>query len=265
MQFVSNIFSKVAWFIFIALCLGGASVFALRYLSPPPVATLPNKSSNSQPTNKPQPQATITPPLLQTPPADDSPDPAASPPFLVPSSPSASQTPSPSDTPASDFNANPSALPALALPNQVVLNTPKKLERGAVLSIFDNVDNNSNPDPINYSPTSKKKVSGLSLIFLEEGFQEVSGYFLVEKTATYAFVLSFPDKNYPLRLNNLRLRIDGQPLSNVKGDSLTLEKGWHRVDLFLYEPNNSTASHIQVKWGLEGSNLKPLQVWREVS
>lgn len=269
MKAINSFFSNIIWFILIALSVAGASVLALRYLSPPPVTTLP--SSGSVPTPTPKPQATEATPSTPASTLDPSnPNRAASPtdpptPAQVPLTPTTSSaTPTPTNTSETATSPNPAAMPALALPTQVVLNAPKKLEKGAILSIYDNVDNNSSPDPINYSPTSRKKTAGLSLIYVENGFQEVSGYFLAEKTGTYAFVLSFPH-NYSLDTNNLRLRIDGQPLSNVKGGNLILEKGWHQVDLFLYAPNNALVpGQIQVKWGLEGSNLKPLQVWREV-
>jgi hypothetical protein len=127
------------------------------------------------------------------------------------------------------------------------------------------MDNNTHPDTINYSPSSKKEVDGLTLTNLKSGeFQEVSGYFLAEKTGSYTFVISFPD-DLRLDSSNLRLRIDGQPLGNVKGGSVNLEQGWHKVDLFYFDDyNNGANQQIQVKWGLEGSDLKRMQVWREV-
>lgn len=128
------------------------------------------------------------------------------------------------------------------------------------------MDNNERPDPIRYSPSFKKEVPGLSLINTSRTeFEEVSGYFLVNQTGNYSFVIPVPD-NYYLTLVNLRLRIDGQPLPNVKGGTVTLASGWHKVDLFFFAYNsNMGASQIQVKWGLEGNDLRLLQTWKEAA
>lgn len=263
MQVLSNIFSKLVWLVVGLFLFAAGGVVALRFLSPPPVATVPNSQQLPQPIPTTSPNQTE----ISSPTPSPSDTPVATP--LQPTtsaSPAATATPdgTASTTQTTPTSTNPSSLPAIALPDQVALVAPKNLRPGAILSIYENVDNNSNPDSINYSPTSRKKVDGLSLTNLKRGeFQQVSGYFLAERNGNFSFVISFPDD---LRLDstNLRLRIDGQPLSNVKGGSVTLDKGWHKVDLFYFDDyNNNAASQIQVKWGLEGSDLKRLQVWRE--
>jgi hypothetical protein len=260
-QVLSNIFSKLVWLVIGLFLFAAGGVVALRFLSPPPVASVPSSQQLPQPTPTTTPAQTE---ISSPSPSDTS---IAAP--LQPTtsaSPAATATPdgTASTTQTSTTSTNPSSLPAIALPDQVALVAPKKLKPGAILSIYENMDNNSNPDSINYSPTSRKEVDGLTLTNLKRGeFQQVSGYFLAEKNGSYSFVISFPDD---LRLDstNLRLRIDGQPLSNVKGGSVNLERGWHKVDLFYFDDyNNNAASQIQVKWGLEGSDLKRLQVWRE--
>lgn len=143
---------------------------------------------------------------------------------------------------------------------------PKKLKPGAVLSIYEDVDNSDHPDPIRYSPSFKKEVTGLSLINTSRTeFEEVSGYFLANQTGNYNFVISVPE-NYYLNLANLRLRIDGQPLPNVKGGTVNLGTGLHKIDLFFFGyGTNIPASQIQVKWGLEGSDLRLMQTWKEAA
>ncbi|NMG11116.1 hypothetical protein [Brasilonema sp. UFV-L1] len=266
MKILGDILNKAIWLIILLLAFGAGYVFILRnFLSPPPVpTTLPGATNN----NTPLPQEQATNPN-QTEIPTPNPSSSASPSPLKTESPTP-LTPSPQPTPKQDSTSStPSStsytLPALALPNQVALSVPKKLTPGAILSIYENLDNNSRPDPINYSPTTTKEVAGLSLTSVRQSeFQEVSGYFLAQKSGNYAFVISFPDNLY-IDSNNLRLRIDGQPLGNVKGGSVNLEKGWHKVDLFYYEQSGNGANQIQVKWGLEGSSLVRLQTWRPAS
>jgi hypothetical protein len=293
-QVFNNLFAKIIWFIIFLLLFGAGCVFALKtFLNPPPVTTLPtsNIAPQAQPTatatNNPTEAESPSPTPSDTPTSSDASTPTPQPtasdvptptPAPITSTPATTTPPPVTPTPATTSNkylptaepnnSNSSALPALALPNQVVLSVPKKLKPGATLSIFENVDNNNRPDPINYSPTTTKEVAGLSLISVKQSeFQEVSGYFLAERSGNFAFVVTIPE-NSSLDSTNLRLRIDGQPLSNVKGGSVNLDKGWHKVDLFYFENssyNSSTVNQIQVKWGLEGSNLKRMQTWREVS
>jgi hypothetical protein len=298
MKVFSTIFEKIIWFVIFLFLFIGGGIFVLRvFLAPPPVQTpsSPNQSrpqvtpttaanptaTSNTPTpttntsssqidstpapspTAPTPTPTVTPSIEArvsiTPTADSSPAPNSS---LSNEPNSNSETSSTSSDDESTENANPQIQPALALPNQVAMNVPRRLRRGAVLSIYENVDNNIQPDPINYSPSVRKNVAGLTLINLNQSqFQEVSGYFLVEKTGDYSFVISFPDTY--VSLNSLRLRIDGQPLDNLKGGNISLERGWHKIDLFYMEGYNSVANQIQVKWGRVGSNLKRLQTWRE--
>jgi len=256
--------------------------------SPPPStseaptpATTTTPPSSAPTTSAPSPTTNSSPISTATAPTSTAPLPATTPTNNSPLSPETSPTSAsgsnPNTTPASGSAPNSSststspsassALPALALPNQVILSVPKKLKPGATLAVYENLDNSSRPDPVNYSPSTTKEVAGLTLVSVKQSeFQEVSGYFLASNSGNHAFVISFPD-NVSLDATNLRLKIDGQPLSNVKGGSVNLEKGWHKVDLFYFESNNysNAANQIQVKWGLEGSNLKRLQTWREIS
>jgi hypothetical protein len=258
-------FTKFIWFILIFLAAVGVSVAVAQLFAPQPIANVPSivRPAPLQPiANSPTPTET---PALNTSEAATSQTPQPQP-TADNSTTNTPTTATPESTPTPATNSNTSALPALEQPDKVTLVAPRKLTKGAVLRIFENVDNSNRPDPINYSPTSTKNVAGLSLVSVNQSqFQEVSGYLLAERTANYAFVITFPD-NANLDANYLRLRIDGQPLANVKGGTVNLEKGWHQVSLFYFEPyNNNVANQIQVKWGLEGTDLKRLQVWREAA
>ena len=218
MQVFKNLFAKIVWGIIFLLLFGAGCVFVLKnFLNPPPVPTLPASNTAPQaqptPTNPTQaetPLPTPSDPPTPQPSASDVPTPATATPLST-NPPEPTSTPNTSLPTSEPNNSNSSALPALALPNQVVLSVPKKLKPGAMLSIFENVDNNNRPDPINYSPTITKEVAGLSLISVKQSeFQEVSGYFLAERSGNYAFVITIPD-NSNLDSTNLRLKIDGQP------------------------------------------------------
>lgn len=261
---LGSIFSKIIWFVVIFLAAVGVSIAVAQFLAPQQVNNVP---AIVRPAPL-QPIATNS-PVSETPAPDTNTSEVATPqpqPNADNSTTGATTTATPTSTPTPATNPNTSALPALEQPDKVTLVAPRKLTKGAVLRIFENVDNSQRPDPINYSPSSSKEVAGLTLTSVSQSqFQEVSGYFLAERTANYAFVITFPD-NANLDSNYLRLRIDGQPLSNVKGGTVNLEKGWHKVDLFYFEPySGSVANQIQVKWGLEGTDLKRLQVWREAA
>lgn len=274
MKVFGDIGSKIVWGIIFLLIFGAGCVFVLRnFLSPPP-ATVPvsaNTPVEPSATIPPTPTPSNSPVAATTTPApSNSPTPSpsvvSSPTSPTASTPSPSLVPNNNNSPTPETNASSSPMPALALPDQVAMVVPKKVKPGAVLSIYEDVDNNERPDPIRYSPSFKKEVPGLSLINTSRTeFEEVSGYFSVPQTGNYSFVIPIPE-NYYVNLANLRLRIDGQPLPNVKGGNVTLERGWHKVDLFFFSyGSNITASQIQVKWGLEGNDLRLLQAWKEAA
>lgn len=274
MKVFGEIGSKIVWGIIFLLIFGAGCVFVIRnFLSPPP-ATVPvaaNTPVEPSATIPPTPTPSGSPSSLPSAASSPAPTPSSTPLAASPTISPTANTPSPSlapnsNNPSPETNASSSPMPALALPDQVAMVVPKKVKPGAVLSIYEDVDNNERPDPIRYSPSFRKDVAGLSLINTSRTeFEEVSGYFLVPQTGNYSFVIPIPE-NYYVNLASLRLRIDGQPLPNVKGGTVTLERGWHKVDLFFFAyGSNLVASQIQVKWGLEGSDLKLLQAWKEAT
>ncbi len=222
MKVFGDIGSKFVWFIIIVLAVGFGYVFVLRnFLNPPPAAV----------SSVPSPTSTLNPPAQLPAPAASSGvnEPA---PTLVPDSENSSTV---SNVTSTDIELSP--MPALALPDQVALKVPEKLEKGGLLKIYDNNDGNENPDPIMYSPTKVVKTQGISAIELNRGqFQEVSGYFLVKDTGNYNFTVG-PDLVPYLRLSNIRTRIDGATLPNVKGGRVSLESGWHQVSLYVNTQN----------------------------
>lgn len=142
----------------------------------------------------------------------------------------------------------------------MTLKVPSKLEKGGVLKVYENNDGNDDPDPIMYSPSKVVKTQGLSLINLpRDQFQEVNGYFLVEESGTYNFTVG-PGTDSYLNLSNLRTRIDGVILPNVKGGRIALERGWQHVSFFANAQRIQAAS---ITWAREAEPLKPLQIWRE--
>lgn len=249
MKVFGDIGSKFVWFIIIVLAVGFGYVFVLRnFLNPPPAAV----------SSVPSPSSTLNPPAQLPAPAASSGvnEPA---PTLVPDSENSSPV---SNVTSTDIESSP--MPALALPDQVALKVPEKLEKGALLKIYVNNDDNQSPDPIEYSPSKVLKTPGLSVISTSNRseFQEVSGYFLVEKPGNYNLTVNYPQDYYWAKLSNFRTKIDGISLPTPKGGRVALAPGWHQVSLFLYA-SNVEANSIQTLFGAEGETLKPLIVWRE--
>lgn len=264
MRVFSDIGSKIIWFIIAVLLLGTGFVWVLRTflsppaVSPPPVASVPQSPlpvNSSQSLNPSSPVTSPT-PVANSPTANQNTTGEPSP-VLVPDSNNSSLE---GDTNSSATNNTESSMPALALPDQVALKVPQKLEKGGILRIYDNNDGNENPDPVMYSPSKIVKTQGLSFIHPTRGqFQEVSGYFLVKEDGNYNFTVT-PQLDAYLRLSQLRTRINGATLPNVKGGRVALERGWHHISLFAYLRNPDS---VGMTWGREGEALMPLTVWRE--
>lgn len=255
MKVFGDIGSKFVWFIVIVLAVGFGYVFILKnFLNPPPATVLPVSPSSS--------------PAQALSPAQSPNSVSASPltgepsPILVPDSENSSTVNNVSSSSTTDIESSP--MPALALPDQVALKVPEKLEKGALLKVYVNNDDNESPDPIEYSPSKVLKTPGLALVNTSNRseFQEVSGYFLVEKPGNYNLTVSYPQEYYWAKLSNFRTKIDGISLPTPKGGRVALEPGWHHVSLFLYARNVEVNS-IRPLFGLEGETLKPLIVWRE--
>lgn len=254
MKIFSDIGSKFVWFIIVLLAVGFGYVFVLKNFLNPPPATVAPVSTSSSPTQALAPAQSPAPLAANSGTGEPSP-------ILVPDSENSSLDDA--NSLATD-GADSSPMPALALPDEVALKVPEKLEKGALLKVYVNNDDNENPDPIQYSPSKVLKTTGLSLINTSDRseFQEVSGYFLVEKSGNYNLTIDYPQNYYWARLSNFRTKVDGIPLQTPKGGRVALDEGWHHVSLFLYA-NNIEANSIRALFGSEGETLKPLVVWRE--
>ena len=159
-------------------------------------------------------------------------------------------------------------LPAIAQPEDVVLEVPKKLERGGILKVYINNDGNQYPDPLEYSPSKVLKTEGLALISNQprtNQFQEASGFFLVNKSGNYNFLVNIPStwRRNNLKSAYLRLKIDGFALASPSGGKVYLEKGWHKISFFTSYAIKG--EYPTVSWGAEGETAKPLAVWRDVA
>lgn len=253
MKVFSDIGSKFIWLIIVVLAVGFGYVFVLRNFLNPPPATVSPVSPSSSPVQALSPAPSPDSVAINSNTGEPSPT-------LVPDNENSSNVDDVSSSTTSTTDTESSPMPALALPDEVALKVPQKLEKGGVLKIYDNNDGNENPDPVMYSPTKVVQTKGMSVIELDRGqFQEVSGYFLVKDTGTYNFTVG-PSLVPYLRLSDLRTRIDGSTLPNVKGGRVALEEGWHQVSLFV---NTSNVTALSLSWGREGETLKPLAVWRE--
>ena len=246
MQFVNNLFSKVLWALLVVVLLASGYIFLVRNLVKPPQIT----NTPTQPDPDPNPQTTPTNSNSSTlnNPDDFNPDLVGGTDVI------------------DDVELSDGMMPALAQAEDVVLEMPEKLEPGGILKYYLNTTREKYPDPVKYSPIKVYKTEGLELISIEPNsynFQEVFGYFLVDESANYNFIVNIPTSwNRKINNGDLHLKIDGFRLPNYMGGKVYLEKGWHKIDYYLYFVIKS--SYPTIAWGKEGEVAKPLKVWREV-
>lgn len=243
MQFVNGLFSKILWALLIVVLLAGGYIFLVRNLvKPPQIATTPT-----------QPNPTSPPPTPSN--SNSSPDGNIDDfnPTLVERT--------------DDVDPTEDMLPALAQDEDVVLEMPEKLEPGGILKYYLNTDDAPHPDPVKYSPIEVYQTEGLELVSIKrnsQNFQEVSGYFRVEETDYYNFIVNLPQdwQRNNLDSEEIRLKIDGFKLPSHLGGKVYLEKGWHKINFFLDHLVDS--DYPTITWAKEGEVAKPLKVWREV-
>ena len=161
---------------------------------------------------------------------------------------------------------NPNLLPALSQEKDVMLEAPKKLEKGGILKIYQNIDRNLYPNPLRYNPSEIIKTDGIELISLAKDkhlFQEASGYFIVEENSHYNFSLNTPPtwKEKRLKIDKLNIKIDGFILEFPRGGEIYLEKGWHKISLF--SQLDLEGEYISISWQEKDKPIKPVRVWRE--
>lgn len=263
-KFFGDLVSKLLWVVVGCILAGAGYVWALNtILRPPQGAAPPAISASPTPAALP---ANASAPLPAISPAA-APSPAATSPLTSPVGNSSSLGTASPDPNQSPILPAASPIPAIAQADDVVLEAPKKLEKGAKLKIFLNNTDASNPDPLLSSPSRQVDVPGLTLVRVDRNeFEEVSGYFLVPETGTYNFAVDLP-KNFPTNSSKtiVMTRIDGTALPNSQGGRLDLEKGWHEIRVFFNgETYYVDPNEIKVSWSREGDTLFPMAVWREV-
>ena len=176
---------------------------------------------------------------------------------------------SPNKHPSNYPNHAARALPTSNPEPEPILKVPRKLEKGGILKIYQNIDRNIYPNPLRYTPNQVIETDGLELTSLEKDshfFQEVSGYFKVAQDGDYNFILNTPktwDKEN-LEINKLSIKIDGYILELPTGGKIYLEKGWHKIAIFSQQ--EIAGEYPSLSWQEVGQvvqAVKPVQVWRE--
>ena len=163
---------------------------------------------------------------------------------------------------------NQNVIPAIAQQQQPIIQAPKKLEKGGILKIYQNIDRNIYPNPLQYTPDKIIKTDGLELMSLAKDsnlFQEASGYFLVNRNGHYNFILNIPEtwQGETLKIHELSIKIDGFILESPTGGEIYLEKGWHKIALFSQQ--EIAGEYPSLSWQESGQPVKPVQVWRETT
>ena len=259
---MKGLFDGLLKWIIVALALGAGFVFVLKTLLNPPRASAPISQT-------PQSSQPLSPPIQNNKPEKlpqvNDENTTSNPNNLE----SQSGSNSPKEEPELVRNNQPQGndIPVNEQPEEYVLEIPEKLEEGADLKVYLNNDSNLNPNPANYSPSKVEKTPNIALVSSERQdiFQESTGYFKVEKSGAYNFLVAHPDKFY-FEDGRLVTKIDSEPLSNSRGGRVELSEGWHRIDLF-YNPQNYgrriDAEEITVKMALPGEVAEPIDIWRE--
>ncbi len=162
---------------------------------------------------------------------------------------------------------NQNVIPAIAQQTEPILQAPKKFEKGGILKIYHNKDRNIYPNPLRYTPDKVIETDGLELTSLEKDsdfFQEVSGYFRVNRNGNYNFILNTPETwdKESLKIHELSIKIDGYILESPTGGEIYLEKGWHKIALFSQQ--KIAGEYPSLSWQESGQPVKPVRVWREI-
>lgn len=266
-----GIFDGFVKWIFLLLALGAGFVFVLKTFLNPPKASAPI-SSNPSTTQPLSPPTQTNKPVNPSNPvqSDKSPQSNNSPVSNSSQSQPSTTNLAPEPELVSSSTSDKNDIPTTEQPEEYILEIPTKLESGAELKIFVNNDDAVNPNPANYSPSKIIKTQNIVLSpqKTEGMFQESSGYFKVEETGEYNFLIGFDnnDKRY-LDDGELVGKVDQEPLGNPKGGRVELDQGWHRLDLF-YNPQiyarRIDEKAIIVKMGRPGKVAKTIEIWRAV-
>ena len=231
MQIFNDLLSKIFFTLIILALLVGGYIFLVRTLVKPPQIT-----NNNQPLPATTPTPTSNPTIVQS-----------------------------SSIPDNGADLSGDILPAIAQPDGIVIEAPKRLEPGGILKVYVNTNNAEYPDPLNYSPSKIIETNGLEMVNLKQEsnkFQQAEGYFLAPGTGEYSFVVELPEDYRDVELAALRVQIDGIVLSSPLGGQIYLESGYHKIALL----NNYSVQgdYPSITWAAQGDEVKPLKVFREV-
>lgn len=266
MRFFSDLTNKLFWFVLGVIFLSFGYLFVIRnFLNPPKISTVPSIP----------PQTTPNPQVVSHPSNVPSSNPVDWQPNL-----DRSQTKTSEKNPL-DWQPNLDTMPA-----GKVIEVPKRLTKGAILYVYENEIDETNPDPDLYRPKLKLKMPSLRLVeWFDSEFQNATGFFYVPEDGTYKFAIEQVKKlklfrEYKER-NLLKLSINGTPFKRYEGGTISLEKGWHYVNLYfnplksylhsnvfyrypknLDERLDIWISDFNVNWGKEGNSLTPLVTYR---
>ena len=266
MRILEEISSKLFWLFLTLLLLTGGYVFIVKnFLNPPKIASIPNvTTAPTKPTT----------PNIQPNSARD-----ISPPETKPSTPETNPETNPNDwqpeleTTSKQNTQEVAKIRELKPPSERIISIPKKLKRGAILSIYENEIEETNPEPHLYQPKLVLEIPALRFagwFHLRNEFQEVRGFFYVPSDGTYNFSVANIShlKDKYLERIFLSLSIDGITFPSREGGQINLESGWHLIN-FYFNPqpqiadSNVRITRVNVNWSQLGEPLKPLVVYRE--
>lgn len=164
-------------------------------------------------------------------------------------------------------NTPSNVIPAVPPQPEPILQATQKFEKGGILKIYHNKDRNIYPNPLRYTPDKVIETDGLELTSIKKDsyfFQEVSGYFKVDKHGNYNFILNTPETwdKESLKINELSIKIDGYILELPTGGEIYLEKGWHKIAIFSQQ--EIAGEYPSLSWQEVGQAIKPVRVWREI-
>ena len=251
MRILEDLGTKLFWLFVTVLLLGCGYVFLVRnFLNPPKIASIPNVTTT---TPIPPSQSTTT----------QSSDPNNWSPQLKDNNGTVSQT-SKSHSPK---------IQEISQPKARIIEVPKKLKKGALVYVYKNEIEETNPETHLYQPKEIIELNNFNLVAnLKNEFQEVRGFFYVPKTSTYAFKLSKKQLNISQHELGDKilflLSIDGITLPNLDGEKVNLEAGWHSINLYFNPPNKDyiDPAFVSLLWGEHNSthitNLQPIITWR---
>ncbi|MBW4696873.1 MAG: hypothetical protein KME03_03020 [Aphanocapsa lilacina HA4352-LM1] len=167
---------------------------------------------------------------------------------------------------------NPTSEPAFPKEGvQIVTPPAKQFEPGAVLSIFADQNSGSRKlrDPSLDSPKQVFAVPSFTTVQIGlTDYQEVRGYILVDKTATYNFSVAKSPTGYSsgahtvLRINNIIIGEEYVNKTSPLQGQIRLKPGWHRISVVT---KGRDSAGMYATWAPAAQQLTLLdEIYREV-